>query len=326
MDDAVSIPLLRVLFNTMNQAVFWSFFVLGLFVWLVFRPYATAPWKILGVFALLLVAQPLTVIALKSSSRAHPLKYDYVLQSLDQALGFTAFQVARLFTPREDTAILFIYELMSAAMIVWYGLQLLIRGGDSRKLLYSYLILFIVGGCLYGIVPALGPRHAFGASFPMGHPNVAPVLAPLEGYPNAMPSLHVATAVLLVLFARRNRWLLFVSLLFLAATVAATLALEHYVIDLVVAVPFACFAMESAYGKLIPAGKYLTVVLVWLGLIRLMFPELIRHPWPLRLLALFSVLLGVRAVAAQWMGSKEPNAIKIESALARVDLGPSSHG
>jgi hypothetical protein len=111
------------------MTVFWSLFVLGLFVWLVFRPYATAPWKILGVFALLLVAQPLTVIALKASSRAHPLKY--VLQSLDQALGLTAFQVARLFTPREDTAILVIYELLSAAMIVWYGLQLLIRGGDS---------------------------------------------------------------------------------------------------------------------------------------------------------------------------------------------------
>jgi hypothetical protein len=78
----------------------------------------------------------------------------------------------------------------------------------------------------------------------MGHSNVAPVLVPLEGYPNAMPSLHVATAVLLVLFARRNRWLLSVSLFFLAATVAATLALEHNVIDLVVAVPFACFAME----------------------------------------------------------------------------------
>jgi hypothetical protein len=88
----------------MNQAVFWSFFVLGLFVWLVFRPYATAPWKILGVFALLLVAQLLTVIALKSSSKAHPLKYDYLLQSLDQALGLTAFPEILLGTVRADGA------------------------------------------------------------------------------------------------------------------------------------------------------------------------------------------------------------------------------
>jgi len=159
----------------------------------------------------------------------------------------------------------------------------------------------------------MGPRYAFGALFPMGSPNVAPMPALLEGYPNAMPSLHMATALLLVLFTGRIRWLLSVALLFLAGTVAATLAFEHYVIDLVVAVPFACFAAESARGRIIPAIKYLAVVLAWLALIRFASPGLIHHPWALRLLALFTVWLGVRAVAVQWMGPQKTTTAERES-------------
>ena len=284
----------------MNQTVFWSFAILSLFIWLVFRPFATAPWKILGAIILLVAVQPLNVAALKASSRAYPLKYDYVLQSLDQALGVTAFQIARLFPAWERTGLLGIYDFLSDAMVVWYGIHVVLDCRTSRKLLYAYFILFIVGGCVYGIVPAMGPRYAFGASFPMGHPNVTPVPTPLEGYPNAMPSLHIATAFLLVLFTGRNRWLLSIGVLFLAGTVAATLAFEHYVVDLIVAVPFACFALELAYGRFVQAFKYLGVVFAWLGLIRFASLTLIQHPWGLRVAALFSIWLGIRAVAAQW--------------------------
>ena len=300
----------------MNQTVFWSFAILAIFVWMMFRPFATAPWKILAVFALLLVVQPLTVAALRASSRAYPLKYDYVLQALDQALGLTAFQIARLFTAWQRAALFAIYELLSAAMIAWYGIHLGIRSGESRKLLYAYLIAFLVGGCLYGIVPAMGPRYAFGTLFPMGHPSVAALPALLDGNPNAMPSLHMATALLLVLFTGRNQWLLSFSVLFLVGTVAATLAFEHYVVDLVVAVPFACFVVEAAHCRVAPSLKYLGVVLAWLGLIRFASPELIRYPWALRFLTLLTVLLGIRAVALQWRGPRTANAEEPERPIA----------
>jgi len=302
----------------MNPTVFWSFSILALFIWLVFRPFATAPWKILGFIVLLAAAGPVSVAVLKASSHAYPLKYDYVLQSLDQALGLTAFQISGLFSSRQRTDLLALYEFLAPAMVAWYCIHLVMRGGQPRKLLYSYLIAYLVGGCLYGIVPAMGPRYAFGAAFPVGHPNVAPVLAPLDGYPNAMPSLHAATALLLVLFNGRKRWLLSIAVLFLAGTVAATLALEHYVIDLVVAVPFACFAAEMAYGRVIGAIKYLVLVFVWLGLIRFASPELLHHPWALRFLAVFSVLLGVRAVAVQWMVSRKEIEVEAKSLPARA--------
>jgi hypothetical protein len=293
----------------MNQTVFWSFAILGLFIWLVFRPFATAPWKILGAIVLLVAVQPFNVAALKASSRAYPLKYDYVLQSLDQALGLTAFQIARLFTAWERSGLLGIYDFLSDAMVVWYGIHVVLDRRTARNLLYAYFILFVVGGCLYGIVPAMGPRYAFGASFPMGHPTVPPVPSPLEGYPNAMPSLHVATAFLLVLFSGRNRWLLSIGVFFLAGTVAATLAFEHYVVDLIVAVPFACFALELAHSRFVQAFKYLGVVFAWLGLIRFASLTLIQHPWSLRVAALFSIWLGICAISAQWQQSRSAKTV-----------------
>src|SRR5258708_9773358 len=240
----------------MNPTVFWSFAILALFVWMLFRPYSTAPWKILGFIAGLVAAEPFTIAALRASSQAYALKYDYVLQALDQALGLTAFQIARVFTPWERTALFTIYQILVNAMVAWYGIHLVIRGGEPRKLCYACLIVFLVGGCLYGVVPAMGPRYAFGALFPMENPNVAPVPELLEGYPNAMPSLHVATALLLVLFTGRNRLLLPGAVLFLAGTVAATIAFGHYVIRLVVAVPFARFAPELGPGLISSSLKY----------------------------------------------------------------------
>src|SRR5579862_8026338 len=284
----------------MNQPLFWSLAILGLFIWLMFRPFATAPWKIMGAFGLLLLAHPITIAALRASDKAYPLKYDYVLQSIDVALGITAFQVARLFTPFDRTILYAVYDSMNAAMVAWYGVHVVMRGGESRKLLYTYFILFLVGASLYGVVPAMGPRYAFSETFPMGNPQGSGHPAALAGYPNAMPSLHLATALALVLFHNRNRWLLSLSLAFLVGSIAATLAFEHYVIDLVVGVPFPCFAVELAYGRLVSSARYMGCVLVWLGLIRFASAGLVGHPWLLRFLAVFTVSLGVRAIFRRW--------------------------
>lgn len=299
----------------MNQTVFWSFAILGLFIWLLFRPYATAPWKIFGAFALLLVAEPITIRTLEALSRAYPIKYDYILQAMDQAIGLTAFQVARVFTP-EVNVLIVIYTFLNAAMLTWFGIHVQMQGGEPGKLLFAYFSAFLMGAFLYGIVPAMGPRYAFNAVFPLTNPTVVPATAVLHGYPNAMPSLHMTTAFILVLFNNRNRWLLSLSLLFLAGTVAATLALEHYVIDLVVAIPFACFFAEIAHRKVRRGLRYLCVVLMWLGSIRFFWPILLEHFWVLRLSAVVTVLLGVHAIARPWLAGRVP----------RLCLPPILHG
>ena len=284
----------------MNQTIFWSLAILGLFVWMLFRPYATAPWKILGAFGLLLVSGPAMIATLKIASHLYPVKYDYVLQSLDESLGLTAFRVARLFNDWQRTILIAVYELLGAAMVAWYGVHVVMRQEHSRRVLYSYLILYVAGAALYGVVPAMGPRYAFSATFPIGQPSSVAAPAALEGYPNAMPSLHMATALLLVFFNNRDRWLLGTSCAFLAGTVCATLALEHYVIDLIVAVPLTCVAFELAQGRVMRAAKYLGVLLGWLLLIRFAWPTLLAHPWSLRVMAASTLVLGVHAILVHW--------------------------
>lgn len=305
----------------MNQTVFWSFAILGLFIWMLFRPYSAAPWKILGAFGLLLISGPVMVATLKATSHLYPVKYDYVLQGLDQSLGLTAFQVARLFNDGERRILIAVYELLGAAMVAWYGVYVVTRPEQSRKLLHSYLILYVFGAALYGIVPAMGPRYAFNATFPAGQPTFVVAPAALDGYPNAMPSLHMATALMLVLFHNRSRWLLGISCAFLAGTIGATLALEHYVIDLIVAVPFACFAFELAQGRVAPALKYLAGLLGWLGLIRFVWPELLRHPWAVRSLVAFTVCMGAYAIAIAWKRTEALHALKSQPASVRGHRG-----
>lgn len=285
----------------MNQTVFWSFAILALFIWMLFRPYSAAPWKILGAFGLLLISGPVMMAALQTASHLYPVKYDYVLQALDKSLGLTAFQVARLFNDGERKILIAVYELLGAAMVAWYGIYVVIRPEQSRKLLYSYLILYVSGAALYGIVPAMGPRYAFNATFPVGQPTFVAAPAVLHGYPNAMPSLHMATALMLVLFNGRSRWLLGISCAFLVGTIGATLALEHYVIDLIVAVPFACFAFELAQRRVSMALKYLAGTFLWLLLIRFAAAAIVQHPWILRSMVVLTLASGAHMILAGWV-------------------------
>jgi len=156
-------------------------------------------------------------------------------------------------------------------------------------LLIAYVVGYLIGPCLYMLLPARGPRHAFGSAFPMGNPDVSPALVQLSGWPNAIPSLHVSTALLFVLFAGKNRVLRVVAWIYLAGTVAATLAFEHYLIDLIVAVPFAYFVTRIAEGKTAQALGNFAVVLAWLLTIRFRTPALVMYPAVLRVLAFATI-------------------------------------
>jgi hypothetical protein len=266
--------------------------ILGLGVWMLFRPQGKDAPKIL-LFILVLAFEPLSGAVMNAENRNFPLKFDYFLYAIDRSLGLSAFWVARLLSEWQRSALFVVYQSLTVAMITWYGVNLRRRDGRPAGLLIAYLITFGLGPCLYLIVPACGPRHAFGSAFPAGNPDVSPMLVPLNYWPNAMPSLHVATALLFVFFAGGNRVLGGIAWLYLAATAAATLAFEHYAIDLVVAVPFACCAALGSRGKVRRALFCLAVVLLWLMAIRFHTPALTAHPVFLRIAALATLLLPV---------------------------------
>jgi len=128
----------------------------------------------------------------------------------------------------------------------------------DRKNAFSAFLAFLltgpIGGLLYNLFPALGPVHIFKQSFPW-HPltieqasRLVLQAVPGEGARNAMPSLHATWAFLVLWYSWRLSLAERIAAgLFVFFTLCATVGLgEHYLIDLVVAVPFALFILASA--------------------------------------------------------------------------------
>jgi hypothetical protein len=273
-----------------SPGVLWMLVILGLCLWMLFRPHGREAPRIL-LLILVFAFQPFTQAVMNAENSSFPLKFDYFLYLIDKSLGVPAFLVARLFTEWQRSVLFVVYQSLSAVMIAWYGVSLKIKNGEPGRLLLAYLVTFVAGASLYLIVPACGPRHAFGSAFPLGDPSVSPVLVRLNYWPNAIPSLHLATALLFVFFAGKNRLLRCLAWMYLAGTTAATLAFEHYTIDLIVAVPFACFATLAARRRIRPALANLAAVLAWLLTIRSATPALVAYPTALRILAIATVVL-----------------------------------
>lgn len=125
----------------------------------------------------------------------------------------------------------------------------------------------------YRICPAAGPlfllRNDFPFSIPvLEHPHpliMANVIL------NAIPSGHVAAALLLFLFGRRycSRHVQIGAGVLLFLTCFATLGLgEHYVIDLILSVPFATAIWALIHRRWEFGGISLLMVLAWLVALR----------------------------------------------------------
>ena len=228
-----------------------------------------------------------------------PWKYDQILFEIDHALGITTAAIALpLLKGVWKAPLHLVYESLLPVMIVCCFLQ---RRVEVRNLiLRGYVAELIVGPLFYAVLPACGPAYAFGPTW-----LYAELLAPahairLAGFPNAFPSLHIATAFLFVLFARRAFWR-GAALVFLVATMLATLSTgEHYVIDLVAGLAFGCFAAAVAGRRWWTACAYLFTTGVWSFSIRFRYEAMLAHPYALRLFALVTVMIAVHAVLVAW--------------------------
>jgi hypothetical protein len=286
-------------FAIASSAAGWMLCILGLLVWMWFHPREHFGGKILVLIVVFLALGPICGAVMNSENAHHPLKFDYFLYRVDHNLGVSAFSVARRLAEWQRSVLYQLYQSLTLAMVVWYGVNIRRRDGRPNRLLIAYAVNFAFGCCLYLVLPACGPRHAFGAAFPAGNPVVPLLPVKLDRWPNAIPSLHLSTALLFVLFAGRSRVLRGIAWVYLAGTVAATLAFEHYTTDLIVAVPFACFVTRAAEGKSRRAAYHLAIVLAWMLSIRYATPVLVASPAVLRIVACSTV-----AFAAFSMGGK----------------------
>lgn len=225
-----------------------------------------------------------------------PWKYDYILLRLDNVLGAPAVAVARILQPIHGV-LLVIYQLMVPMMIAWFLVAR--RSRASGSLVVAYVAEMIVGPVLYAIVPACGPLYAFHAQW-LNPPAVEAALVRLGGMPNAFPSLHTATALVFVSFARGRIWQA-LSIAFLAATILATLATgEHYLIDLVAGLGFGCFAANAGRQSIARSAGFLSLVLSWSLSVRFAHGFLAAHPAILRTFVGLTIVAAISDVILEW--------------------------
>ena len=183
---------------------------------------------------------------LNLTTRIQPRTYDLYLYAADLGYGvpFCAWTGQFLAAkPWLLQACSLVYESLPLAVSLLYAYQ---RSG-AKRLSIRVLPAFIGGGAavylLYNLLPACGPYYAFGKAFP----NHLPPLVGLHlitlgaGARNAIPSMHLACVLLIFWNARPFPIVIrAAAALYLVLTMLACVGFgEHYMVDLVAAVPYA---------------------------------------------------------------------------------------
>lgn len=269
------------------------------------------PWVWMALtIASLIVA---TAALLELNSKLLPLTFDYHLYRVDQAFGgmarWAAMQVGRDPSHLMGHVTHTVYDILG---FLFFPLLALLVGEHKVRSMNVWRTLFVpyvVAALCYLWLPATGPGNAI-----MGYP--ATVAAPQElqavmvsvvpAPRNAMPSLHLSSAIwiLMLCAALARKWIFALSVLYALGTAWATVAIgEHYVVDLVVAMPFA-----ATLGLLLinpprwkNAHRWQHVLhwaaggtfLLWMLLLRFVPQWLADHLSVVQLLAAWSVTAGL---------------------------------
>jgi len=196
-------------------------------------------------------------LALNLTSALHPKVYDLRLYAFDESLRLhTSFFIGRLVASFNLLRVAAVLAYESLPLVICWLLALELRSPErfSAGIMRLFVTAGLAGVLLYQLLPAAGPAYVFGAKFPGSLPSLSglairPILLPRVAR-NAMPSVHFACALLVwwntAAFARFWRAL---AAGFLAMTFLATIGFgEHYLVDLIVALPFA-LAVQSACLK-----------------------------------------------------------------------------
>ena len=225
----------------------------------------------------------LIAFVLNLTTKLHPQTYDLYLYMADLGYGVPmGARIGQLLAQQPwlyNTCSL-VYQSLPLGVSLLYAYQ---RSGKS-PLSVRVLPAFLGGGvavyALYNWLPAAGPAYVFGSAFPNHLPTASDLhlVALREGPRNAIPSMHLTCALLIFWNCRRlSRWLYAGSAAYMVLTILACLGFgEHYVIDLVVAVPYAMTlqaicaprALRSLreWKQNIAAGLALTIL--WIAAVR----------------------------------------------------------
>jgi hypothetical protein len=251
---------------------------------------------------------PLSQFFLQMTSRYLHQTYDVFLYAFDGLLPIPAASIMGDLCaahPPLRRALAFVYDGLEVAAILVVCLERL-RDGDVRGgLITRWLLAGSLGYLIYFVMPGVGPHAAFDSVYGGKLPNPSEMdlslLTYLDDLPrNALPSLHTAWVLLIAIAAWRMGPLIRVAgVAFAIAMLAATLGLrEHYLIDLVVAVPFtvAVHGLASLSGSGANSRRHVLAIvggaamtIGWLLVIRYGTDPLRSAPWAASLLVLTTI-------------------------------------
>jgi PAP2 superfamily len=220
-------------------------------------------------------------------SEIRPKTLDLYLLSFDASLHIQpSFLAGQIFEKVRwlQTPSLIVYMGLAIPITLVYAGRLVRFGTKAFSVMLAFLVTGPLGILFYSIFPACGPVHMAHGHFPFHPLSIAEtsrlLLEPIAipGVRNAIPSLHMAWVLLAWWYSRGLSWFeRMIVLVFVIFTVFATLGTgEHYLVDLVVAYPFALMiqaacAYELGWTKprrFSAAGFGLGGVLIWLGALR----------------------------------------------------------
>jgi hypothetical protein len=218
--------------------------------------------------------------ALRLSSAFNPKTYDAWLYAFDGSLGFQpSFCVGKLMyhsiVLTRITLLIYLSLPFAMAVVTAWRIPPAARR-ISWHMLTVLLLAGVAGWLLYNVVPATGPLYAFARDFPwnpMPYKGLSTfplekLSIPLSIPRNAIPSLHVGWVILLCWNSKRLPRPLRATLnLYLLLTVVATLGSgQHYLVDLVVSVPFALAVQSVTSSSLSHRSRRIAGLVAGLGL------------------------------------------------------------
>lgn len=229
----------------------------GLLAW---RP---ADHKLVGIFLtalLLFVMLPVDNLALTIVTHTVSVRYDQYVFCFDRFFGSPSFAIGQLFLRWTwlQSLSMYPYVLVPSVCLALAVIRFALLSIEEavccvRTILLSGLLAYPI----YAVFPVAGPRYAF-PSFPFGAPaHLAPQVVHLLAVPNGVPSVHMTLAILILWFSRP--WALgrVFGVLFLLLTMAATLGSgEHYLLDLLVAVPYSALTIYLGRYSILATEKH----------------------------------------------------------------------
>jgi hypothetical protein len=224
---------------------------------------------------------------LEWTTAAHPKTLDLYLLSFDYSLRVELAAIAgRMYVlyPWLHNPSLLVYVGLAIPITVVYAGRLVRLKERAFPCMMAFLVTGPLGILFYNLFPACGPHALFQQGFPF-HPfpmaQASRLLLeplPVAGPRNAIPSLHLAWALLAWWYSRSLSWFeRLIAFLFLAFTAFATLGTgEHWFVDLIVAFPFALMIQGlCAYSLSWKDGSRLSAffsgllgMLAWLFMLR----------------------------------------------------------